>query len=43
MATLPKEVLRNMINNGNLKTTSDLHAYLKNMFKCVLKEMLEAE
>ncbi len=43
MSTLPKEVLRNMINEGNLKTAGDLHSYLKDMFKDALQEMLEAE
>ena len=43
MATLPKEVLRNMIVDGNLKTVNDLHTYLKEMFKDALQEMLEAE
>ncbi len=43
MSTLPKEVLRNMINDGNLKTAGDLHSYLKYMFKDALQEMLEAE
>lgn len=43
MATLPKEVIRNMISEGNLKTAGDLHSYLKDMFKDVLQEMLEAE
>ncbi|MEW8974094.1 MAG: IS256 family transposase [Tissierellaceae bacterium] len=43
MSTLPKEVLRNMINDGNLKTAGDLHSYLKDMFKDALQEMLEAE
>ena len=43
MATLPKEVLRSMINEGNVKTAEDLHAYLKEMFKDALQEMLEAE
>lgn len=43
MSTLPKEVLRNMINDGNLETAGDLHSYLKDMFKDVLQEMLEAE
>ncbi len=28
MSTLPKEVLRNMIDDGNLKTAADLHSYL---------------
>jgi len=26
MSTLPKEVLREMINDGNLKTAGDLHS-----------------
>ncbi|MDR5659458.1 transposase, partial [Serpentinicella sp. ANB-PHB4] len=43
MSTLPKEVLREMISGGNLKTAGDLQSYLKNMFKDVLQEMLEAE
>ncbi|MBU5439112.1 IS256 family transposase [Tissierella sp. MSJ-40] len=43
MSTLPKEVLRNMINDGNLKTAGDLHSYLKDMFKDALQEMLETE
>lgn len=43
MATLPKEVLRNMIVDGDLKTVNDLHTYLKEMFKDALQEMLEAE
>ena len=29
MSTLPKEILREMINDGNLKTANDLHSYLK--------------
>ncbi|WP_034429453.1 IS256 family transposase, partial [Caldisalinibacter kiritimatiensis] len=43
MSTLPREVLREMIKDGNLKTAGDLHEYLKNMFKDALQEMLEAE
>lgn len=43
MSTLPKEVLRNMITDGNLITAGDLYSYLKDMFKDVLQEMLEAE
>jgi transposase-like protein len=43
MSTLSKEVLREMIAEGNLKTAGDLHSYLKDMFKDVLQEMLEAE
>ena len=43
MSGLPKSVLREMITGGNLKTTDDLHSYLKDMFKDALQEMLEAE
>lgn len=43
MSTMPKEVLREMITGGNLKTAGDLHSYLKDMFKDALQEMLEAE
>ena len=43
MSTARKEFLRNMINEGNLKTAGDLHLYLKDMFKDALQEMLEAE
>ncbi|MBU5257607.1 IS256 family transposase [Tissierella praeacuta] len=43
MSTARKEVLRNMISDGNLKTAGDLHSYLKDMFKDALQEMLEAE
>ena len=43
MSTLPKEVLRSIINDGNLKTEEDLHSYLKDMFKDALQEILEAE
>ena len=43
MSGLPKEVLREMITGGNLKTAGDLHSYLKDMFKDALQEMLEAE
>ena len=43
MSTLPKEVLRNMIKDGNLKTAEDPHSYLKDIFKDILQEMLEAE
>lgn len=43
MRTTSKEVLREMIAEGNLKTAGDLHSYLKDMFKDALQEMLEAE
>jgi hypothetical protein len=29
MSTLPKEVLREMIKDGNLHTARDLHSYLR--------------
>ena len=32
-----------MITGGNLKTSEDLHSYLKDMFKDAFQEMLEAE
>ncbi len=43
MSKLPKEVLRQMISDGGLKTADDLYEYLKDMFKDALQEMLEAE
>ena len=43
MSILPKEILREMIVEGDLKTVNDLHTYLKEMFKDTLQEMLEAE
>lgn len=43
MSTLKKELLREMITDGNLKTAGDLHSYLKHLFKDTLQEMLEAE
>lgn len=43
MSALPKEVLREMIKDGNLKTAGDLHSFLKDMFKDVIQEMLEAD
>lgn len=43
MSTLRKELLREMITDGNLKTTGDLQSYLKDLFKDTLQEMLEAE
>jgi len=33
ISTLPKEVLRNMITDGNLKTAGDLHSYLSKVQK----------
>ncbi|QIB27073.1 IS256 family transposase [Caloranaerobacter azorensis] len=43
MSKLSKEVLRQMISDGGLKTADDLYEYLKDMFKDALQEMLEAE
>ena len=43
MSILPKEVLRDMIKDGNLQTAGDLHSYIKNMFKYILQQMLETE
>ncbi len=43
MSTLRKELLREMITDGNLKTAGDLQSYLKDLFKDTLQEMLEAE
>ena len=43
MSKLPKEFLREMIKEGNLKTAGDLQSYLKDIFKDTLQEMLEAE
>ncbi len=43
MSTIPKEVLREMINDGNLEMAGDLHSYLKEVFKDALQEMLEVE
>lgn len=43
MAKPSKEIPRNMITDGNLKTADDLHSYLRDMFKDVLQEILEAE
>lgn len=36
MGSIPKEVLREMITGGNLKTSGDLHFYLRDMIKDVL-------
>ena len=43
MSTLSKELLREIIKDGDLKTAGDLHSYLKDIFKDTLQEMLEAE
>ncbi len=36
MSTLPKEVFREIIKYGGLKSARDLQPYLKDMFKDVL-------
>jgi hypothetical protein len=36
MSTLPKEILREIIADGNLRTAGDLHSYLKDLFKDAL-------
>jgi transposase-like protein len=43
MSTLPKNILRNVLEEGNIKTASNLHSYLKDMFKDLIQEALEAE
>ena len=43
MSAIPKEVLRDMIKEENLKTSDDLHSFLKDMFKDAIQEMLEVE
>ena len=40
METLPKEFLREMSVDRNLKTGKDLHLYLKEKFKDVLQSLL---
>lgn len=43
MSTLPKEVIRSMIADGQFQSTGDIYAYFKDLFKDTLQEMLEAE
>lgn len=43
MSTLPKEVLRQMIKENDLKSVGDIHSFLKDLFKDSIQEMLEAE
>ncbi len=43
MSAVPKGFIRQIINEGNLKTTDDLHAFLRDLFKDALQEILEAE
>lgn len=43
MSTLPKEVIRSMIADGQFQNAGDIYAYFKDLFKDTLQEMLEAE
>lgn len=43
MGTLPKNVVREIIKEQNFKSPSEVYSFLKESFKDVLQEMLEAE
>ncbi|HOC08959.1 MAG TPA: hypothetical protein PKN88_05475 [Bacillota bacterium] len=43
MGLLPKEQLRQLIKENNIKDVNGIYDTLKDMFKDVLQEMLEAE
>lgn len=43
MSLLSKEQIRGLIQENNITSVQDLQTTLKNMFKDVLQEMLEAE
>jgi len=43
MGTLPKNVVREIIKEQNFKCPSEVYSFLKESFKDVLQEMLEAE
>ena len=43
MGTIPKNVLREIIKENNFKNPGEIYAYLKDAFKDLLQEMLEAE
>lgn len=43
MSTLRKELVKQIIVDGNLSNPKDIGDYLKNMFKDVIQEMLEQE
>jgi len=43
MSAIPRETIREIIRGNNLKSVSDVYETIKEMFKDVLQEMLEAE
>ena len=43
MSKLSKELIRQIIADGEFSTPNDLGEYLKDMFKDVIQEMLEKE
>lgn len=43
METIPKNVLREIIKENDFKNPGEIYAYLKDAFKDLLQEMLEAE
>jgi putative transposase len=43
MSIIPKEVIKELIKNGKFGTTSDVMEAIKDMFKDVLQEVMEAE
>ncbi|SFG72738.1 transposase, partial [Clostridium homopropionicum] len=43
MSNISKEILRNYVNEQNFKNPNDVLAAMKEMFKDVLQEALEAE
>lgn len=43
MGTIPKNVLREIIKENDFKNPGEIYAYLKDAFKDLLQEMLEAE
>lgn len=43
MSVLPKEVVREIIKGNNFQNPGEILAFLKDAFKDVLQEMLEAE
>lgn len=43
MGVLPKEVVREIIKENNFQTPQEIMKFLKDSFKDILQEMLEAE
>lgn len=43
MRTARQQLLREIISEGNLQTSEDVHNYLRDLFKDTLQEMLEVE